>query len=180
VIELRGTGFETSSDEIIQRILKRIALEISSEPSLFILEKYRDVFKEVNFREGFTRTGREIGLNKNPFLRELNKAEVFEKEIVLSTHLEEHKEKLSSYLFCEGEPLGLLTFPTKSKVKGSHELDKGARNGSALFNQEIARRRRLQETEACLSIDFGSRNGNRFGRAVYRSLEIAREMLRVR
>lgn len=182
VIELRGTGFETSSDEIIQRILKRIALEISSEPSLFILEKYRDVFKEVNFREGFTRTGREIGLNKNPFLRELNKAEVFEKEIVLSTHLEEHKEKVKFIgLFCEGEPLGLLTFPTKSKVKGS--LGSWIKELEMVLHYSIKRSleeegyRRLKLVSRLTSVLETETDSEEL---VYRSLEIAREMLRVR
>ncbi len=182
VIKLKRSSFEISADELIKRILSRISSEVSSDASLFILEKYRDVFKEVDPREGLSRTGREIKLSDNDFLRKRTENIIDEKNVIVSSHLGELEERVK--LIClsySNEPLGLLLLSAGSEVKDSlkawiKELEL-ALHYSLKRSTEEEGYRRLKLVSRLTSVLETETHSEEL---IYKSLEIAREMLRVR
>ncbi|KUK67465.1 MAG: PAS domain S-box, partial [Mesotoga infera] len=182
VVKLKRSSFEISADELIKRILWRISSEVSSDASLFILEKYRDVFKEVDPREGLSRTGREIKLSGNDFLRKRTENIIDEKNVIVSSHLGEREERVK--LVClsySNEPLGLLLLSASSEVNDSlkawiKELEL-ALYYSLKRSTEEEGYRRLKLVSRLTSVLETETHSEEL---IYKSLEIAREMLRVR
>ncbi|AFK06267.1 MULTISPECIES: ATP-binding protein [Mesotoga] len=179
---LKKTNFEKSSDEVIQRILKKISSEPSSKASLFILEKYRNVFKEVNPDEAFTRTGREIRLSLNPSLKELSEDFSGEMNVVVSSHGKEFREKVFLVsLSYDGEPHGLLIMPAGAESNKSlkdwiKEIEL-ALHYSLKRSAEEEAFRRLKLVSKLTSV---LETETQVEELIRKSLEIAREMLRVR
>ncbi|MBN2253008.1 MAG: PAS domain-containing protein [Kosmotogaceae bacterium] len=179
---MKRSSFEISADELIKRILRRISSEVSSDAFLFILEKYRDVFKEVDPRDGLSRTGREIKLGDNNFLRKTTENLVDEKNVIISSHLGEQEERVKLiHLSYSNEPLGLLLLSTGSEVKDSlkawiKELEL-ALYYSLKRSAEEEGYRRLKLVSRLTSVLETETHSEEL---IYKSLEIAREMLRVR
>ncbi|NLT45201.1 MAG: histidine kinase, partial [Thermotogaceae bacterium] len=182
MVELKRSNFEISADELIKRILRRISSEVSSDAFLFILEKYRDVFKEVDPRDGLSRTGREIKLTSNDFLRKTSENIIEEKNVILSSRHGEQEERVKLiHLSYNNEPLGLLLLSAGSEVKDSlkawiKELEL-ALYYSLKRSAEEEGYRRLKLVSRLTSVLETETHSEEL---IYKSLEIAREMLRVR
>lgn len=180
-MNLNGIQFEASYRRIIQRLLKRISEDLPGEVSLYVLEKYRDVYKEITVENGLERTGREIRLQFNDDIKTPG-PNAITTELVVNYHLKTTKEyKKVLFLEQDGELLGLLTLPADSKLNNS--IKNWIAELELTLHYSLARtaeregHRRLKLVSKLTSV---LETETMIEQLIYRSLEIAREMLRVR
>ncbi len=181
VVKLNRVHFETSYEKIIQRLMKRISEYFSGDVSLYILEKYKGVYKEIIFGEKLQRSGREIRLESNESLEEFTTG-VFSGTVTVHSHSDSAEESRDlHFLNHEGDLLGLLSLPRGSYVASSlkewiSELEM-ALHYSLTRNYEQEGYRRLKLASRLTSV---LESETMIERLIYSSLEVAREMLRVR
>jgi len=181
VIKLNRVHFETSHEKIIQRLMKRISEYFSGDVSLYILEKYKGVYKEIAFGDKLQRSGREIRLESNESLEEFTSG-LFSGTITVHSHsncAEESRDIL--FLNHEGNLLGLLSIPRGSSIASTlkgwiSELEM-ALHYSLTRNYEQEGYRRLKLVSRLTSV---LESETMIERLIYSSMEVAREMLRVR
>jgi PAS domain S-box-containing protein len=181
VIKLNRVHFETSHEKIIQRLMKRISEYFSGDVSLYILEKYKGVYKEIAFGDKLQRSGREIRLESNESLEEFTSG-LFSGTVTVHSHsncAEESRDIL--FLNHEGNLLGLLSIPRGSSIASTlkgwiSELEM-ALHYSLTRNYEQEGYRRLKLVSRLTSV---LESETMIERLIYSSMEVAREMLRVR
>jgi len=181
VIKLNRVHFETSHEKIIQRLMKRISEGFSEDVSLYILEKYKGVYKEIAFGEKLQRSGREIRLESNESLEEFTSG-LFSGTVTVHSRLDSAEESRDLlFLNHEGDPLGLLSLPRGSSIASTlkgwiSELEM-ALHYSLTRNYEQEGYRRLKLVSRLTSV---LESETMIERLIYSSMEVAREMLRVR
>jgi PAS domain S-box-containing protein len=161
--------------------MKRISEYFSGDVSLYILEKYKGVYKEIAFGDKLQRSGREIRLESNESLEEFTSG-LFSGTVTVHSHsncAEESRDIL--FLNHEGNLLGLLSIPRGSSIASTlkgwiSELEM-ALHYSLTRNYEQEGYRRLKLVSRLTSV---LESETMIERLIYSSMEVAREMLRVR
>jgi PAS domain S-box-containing protein len=181
VIQLKRIPFEFSHDRLVKSLIDIVSSKASGEADLFLLEKYRNLYKEVTLEEGFRRTGREIRLESNPCLAEIPSRTAKCRLLLNSDNEEMEVSKSVFQLQYKGEPLGLITFPIEASFNSEvletvlelemvlgYSLERTSEQEAYRRLKLVSRLTSVLETETMIE------------QLIYRSLEIAREMLRVR